>query len=88
VHALDVNRLLNHGSTLVWHHFWCATTDHSEAHVLGGILICQKLQGRPCRWLLGFVEQMKRVLTADIIGGQLLIAGAVSLWTVSQLHFV
>lgn len=83
MHALNVNRLLNHCSTLIWHHVWGAPTYHSEAHVLGGILIGQKLQGRPSRRLLRFVEQMESILTADIIHSHLLIASAVSVWPVS-----
>ena len=43
MHALNVNRLLNHSTTLVWHRLWCTTTNHSEAHILGRVLICQKL---------------------------------------------
>jgi hypothetical protein len=88
MHALNVNCLLNHSTTLVWHHLWCAATDHSEAHILGRVLICQKLQWRPCCWLLRFVEQMKSILTADIIHGQLLVASTEALWAVSQFHFI
>lgn len=88
MHALDVDRLLDHCATLVGHHFRGATADHAEAHVLGGVLVGQKLQGRPCRWLLRFVEQMQCILTADISGGHLLIASAVSLRTIPQLHFL
>jgi len=85
MHALNVNRLLNHCSALIGPHFWGATTNHSETHILGGILIGQKLQGRTCRWS-GFViiNQRKSILRADIIHNQFLIGGGtVTLWPIS-----
>lgn len=73
VHTLNVNRLLNHSSSLIGHDFRCTATNNPEVHILRSILIRQNLQRCPCCGLLRFIKQVQSILIVNIIHNWFLI---------------